>query len=57
MHIIVFGDSITQGYWDPHGGWVQRLRNFLDRKTIKKKNYAEECTMVFIADQVKNPVL
>ncbi len=23
--ILIFGDSITQGFWDSKGGWVQRL--------------------------------
>ena len=27
---IVFGDSIAYGAWDSEGGWVQRLRRFLD---------------------------
>ena len=26
----MFGDSITYGAWDKEGGWVQRLREFLD---------------------------
>lgn len=26
MVILVFGDSITQGYWDDQGGWAERLR-------------------------------
>jgi len=25
MRIFVFGDSIVQGFFDTHGGWVQRL--------------------------------
>jgi lysophospholipase L1-like esterase len=33
-HILVFGDSITYGAWDKEGGWVQRLREFLDEKRI-----------------------
>ena len=32
--ILVFGDSITYGAWDVEGGWVQRLRRFLDKKVI-----------------------
>lgn len=32
--ILVFGDSITYGAWDKEGGWVQRLRKFLDKKTL-----------------------
>lgn len=31
-HILVFGTSITYGAWDAEGGWVQRLRKFLDEK-------------------------
>lgn len=32
--VLIFGDSITQGYWDVDGGWVQRLRKFVDEKII-----------------------
>ena len=31
---LVFGDSIAYGAWDKEGGWVQRLRKFLDEKTL-----------------------
>ncbi len=34
MTIICFGDSITYGNWDPQGGWVGRLRNSLDSKSL-----------------------
>ena len=30
MRVLVFGDSIVQGFWDREGGWVQRLRVFYD---------------------------
>lgn len=33
-NILVFGASTTYGAWDPEGGWVQRLRKFLDKKVI-----------------------
>lgn len=33
-NILVFGASTTYGAWDPEGGWVQRLRKFLDQKII-----------------------
>ncbi len=33
-HIFVFGTSTTYGAWDPEGGWVQRLRKFIDQKII-----------------------
>ncbi len=32
--ILIFGDSITYGAWDREGGWVQRLRKFLDEKNL-----------------------
>ena len=28
--ILVFGDSIVYGKWDPQGGWVNRLRKYVD---------------------------
>lgn len=30
MRVLIFGDSITQGYWDTEGGWVERLRRHYD---------------------------
>ena len=35
--ILVFGTSTTYGAWDVEGGWVQRLRKYLDKEYIKKK--------------------
>ena len=35
MHVLVFGDSIAYGAWDMKGGWVQRLREYLDKRTLK----------------------
>jgi lysophospholipase L1-like esterase len=35
MRVLVFGDSITQGFWDTSGGWVQRIRTVYDKETIK----------------------
>jgi len=35
MRVLVFGDSITQGFWDTNGGWVQRIRTVYDKETIK----------------------
>ncbi len=33
MNIIIFGDSITWGAYDPEqGGWATRLRNYLEEK-------------------------
>jgi lysophospholipase L1-like esterase len=38
--ILVFGPSTTYGAWDSEGGWVQRLRKWLDEIVIKS-NYEE----------------
>src|SRR5688500_14737658 len=35
MRVLVFGDSITQGFYDTHGGWVQRLANEYHSKTLQ----------------------
>ncbi len=32
--ILVFGASITYGAWDRQGGWVQRLRKWIDRANL-----------------------
>ena len=32
--ILVFGTSTTYGCWDIEGGWVQRLRKYLDEKQL-----------------------
>ncbi|HLC72538.1 MAG TPA: GDSL-type esterase/lipase family protein [Candidatus Nanoarchaeia archaeon] len=32
--ILVFGPSTTYGAWDVEGGWVQRLRRYLDEKQL-----------------------
>jgi acyl-CoA thioesterase-1 len=31
MRVLVFGDSITQGFWDSEGGWAARLRKHYDK--------------------------
>jgi lysophospholipase L1-like esterase len=32
VYIVVFGDSITWGAWDPEGGWVARLLRWLEER-------------------------
>ena len=29
--ILIFGDSICYGKWDKEGGWVTRLRKYIDQ--------------------------
>jgi lysophospholipase L1-like esterase len=36
--IFVFGDSIAYGAWDPQGGWVERLRQWLFATTQGEYN-------------------
>lgn len=37
VKIIIFGGSITHGAWDTkEGGWVQKLKNFLDEETLSE---------------------
>lgn len=35
MRVLVFGDSITQGYWGTEGGWVDKLREHYDELQVK----------------------
>ncbi len=35
MNILVFGTSITQGYWDTEGGWVGRWRKQCDEAQLQ----------------------
>lgn len=39
MRILVFGDSITQGFWDVEGGWVARIRKSYDQKAVDTEDY------------------
>jgi lysophospholipase L1-like esterase len=39
MRVLVFGDSITQGFWDVEGGWVGRLRKHYDQIGIQSRLY------------------
>ncbi|MEK7447459.1 MAG: GDSL-type esterase/lipase family protein [Patescibacteria group bacterium] len=38
-HIIIFGSSNDYGYGDHEGGWVQRLRKLMDKKTLLDGEY------------------
>jgi lysophospholipase L1-like esterase len=45
MRVLVFGDSITQGYWDINGGWVNKLRKHYDELQIQDLNGRDEPTI------------
>lgn len=34
MVVLIFGDSITQGYWDQKGGWADRIKASVFEKDI-----------------------
>lgn len=34
MRVLVFGDSIVYGAWDPEGGWVDRLKRVAHQQTL-----------------------
>lgn len=55
-HILVFGTSITYGAWDSEGGWVARLRKFLDEKTISSnyKNYGLVYNLGVLGDKTED---
>ncbi len=42
--ILIFGDSLTYGCWDKKGGWVNRLRDFLDKKKLPKYRQTRQIT-------------
>lgn len=35
MRVLVFGDSITQGFWAVERGWVDRVRRYYDQLQVK----------------------
>ena len=45
MRVLVFGDSITQGFWDTEGGWVARLRRHYDRRQLEDLRNRDEPTI------------
>lgn len=45
MRVLVFGDSITQGYWDVDGGWVEQLRKHYDAIQITDPDNLDEPTI------------
>jgi lysophospholipase L1-like esterase len=42
MRVLVFGDSITQGFWDTEGGWAQRLRQYYDNRQLENLRNRDE---------------
>jgi len=47
--LILAGDSIMYGSWDPEGGWPGKLRNFLDARALRENNPVELNTSGYVA--------
>jgi lysophospholipase L1-like esterase len=45
MRVLVFGDSISQGFWDTEGGWVARLRKYYDARQLEDLRSRNEPTL------------
>ncbi len=45
MRVLVFGDSITQGFWDPSGGWVNHLWEHYVNLELKNRTHYEQPTI------------
>lgn len=45
MRVLVFGDSITQGYWAIEHGWVDRVRMHYDALQLEDLNGRDEPTI------------
>lgn len=39
MNVLVFGDSITQGYWAVEHGWVDLIRRHYSEKQLANRSY------------------
>ncbi len=59
-NILVFGASETYGFWDPEGGWVTRLRKFIDAENIQKHLTDSNFNLIYnlgISDETSGDVL
>ncbi len=45
MRVLVFGDSITQGYWAVEHGWVDRIRKYFDEQQFQDLQNRDEPTI------------
>lgn len=41
MRVLIFGDSIAQGFFDVEGGWVDRLRRHYDEILIRDNDVSQ----------------
>lgn len=45
MRVLIFGSSITQGFWDLDGGWATRIRRHYDEKSMQDLENDNEPTI------------
>ena len=57
--ILVFGDSIVYGAWDrgKEGGWVHRLRKFLDEKHFIEPDFDYSVYNLGVSDNIAEELL
>ncbi len=55
--LIAFGDSITWGAWDTAGGWVQRIRQHVDRRTLSDDTFYCEVYNMGVSGDTSQDVL
>ncbi|MDD2822618.1 MAG: hypothetical protein PHQ59_00920 [Candidatus Daviesbacteria bacterium] len=53
-NILVFGDSVAYGAWDPKGGWVRRLREVIEEPIYKTAIYTKHYKLTGDASLVYN---
>lgn len=56
MRVLVFGDSITQGYWAVEHGWVDRVRQFYDARQFADLKNLDEPTVFNLGISADNSV-
>lgn len=56
MRVLIFGDSITQGYWDTDGGWVERIRRHYDSLQASDLEGRDEPTVFNLGISADNSV-
>lgn len=54
MRVLIFGDSITQGYWDTDGGWVERIRKHYDTLQASDLDGRDEPTIFNLGISANN---
>lgn len=54
---FAFGNSITYGQWDSEGGWVERLRKYLDEKGTDNPDFFDAVYNLGIAGDTSSDVL